>query len=289
MRGLGVGPGSESSLAPANALQPTTEKVSNTDPLRHGEGAYSLELLSRGEWGVDDAQMLAAFRSIARQIGQHLRDSSPIGLIEIERWEGDYPWITWSSLEPTVHRVRLTSLGADWGRHAYQFAHEFGHAVTNSLWTFRGRHSWFYEAISDAASFYALNGLEREWAAVPEYEDWRHFPVRAYIESVRVWSPNGYALPPEVRSAADVPAWYAVNADPLAQEQDLSPRSKLAATFLLPRLTAEPGGWEALRWANLIPAVDSAGSFAQHLALWQSRVPDRHKPFVGRVASLFGI
>ena len=45
---------------------------------------------------------------------------------------------------------------------ALDFAHEYGHILSNYYQTFNTRHAWFDESIASLVSIFALTGLDRE-------------------------------------------------------------------------------------------------------------------------------
>jgi hypothetical protein len=73
----------------------------------------------------------------------------------------------------------------------------------------------------------------------------------------------------------------------MRQERKLTDRSELVATYLLALFEDDPTGWVALTWLNL-GEKDATLGFADYLAGWKSRCPERHRPFVNRIESLFG-
>ncbi len=60
------------------------------------------------------------------------------------------------------------------------------------------------------------------------------------------------------------------------------------AVKLLPLFEETPTGWQALRYINL--GSDSENkTFEKYLSGWHGRVPEKHKAFVKKIASEFGI
>jgi hypothetical protein len=57
---------------------------------------------------------------------------------------------------------------------------------------------------------------------------------------------------------------------------------------LLRLFEEKPQRWEAVRWLNNSPSPEGE-TFPEYLQKWHDAVPDKHRPFVGRIADLYGI
>jgi hypothetical protein len=60
------------------------------------------------------------------------------------------------------------------------------------------------------------------------------------------------------------------------------------AVGLLKLFEQQPVHWEAIRWLNSRPSPEGE-PFEKYLQRWHDAVPQNHKPFVEKLAHLFGL
>jgi hypothetical protein len=178
-------------------------------------------------------------------------------------------------------RVRLDVEGALWARFAFQFAHEYAHVLAGAL-EYRNPNAWFEEALCEAASLFALGRMAEAWATEPPYPNWKDYAKA--LGDYRLERLAKAGLP----EGETLPAWFrreeaSLRADAVQREKNLR-----AAAALLPLLEKAPGHWAALRHLNAV-RDDPARSFRKHLDDWSRSAPERHRPFIRDVASLFGV
>ncbi len=80
--------------------------------------------------------------------------------------------------------------------------------------------------------------------------------------------------------------WFSANELDLQRDPNQRERTAIVAAALLPLFEAEPACWKA---TDLLEFDMSHGSFAEFLADWHQRVPERLRPFVRRIAQEFGL
>jgi hypothetical protein len=193
-----------------------------------------------------------------------------------------------------------------YAQQAYQFAHEFCHAV--AIHSREGqRHDakhanhWLEESFCEAASLFSLRRMAEEWPTHKEFSKWTTNDGKAYAASL-----NSYAQGQLDKAHAKLPLnkdfqeWFEgeekfMRDHPIATvdiEKDKPTWDKLRedytviASRLLPLLEAVPESWEALSYLNLTSHRDSK-TLAEHLADWKAVCPDRLKPFVEDLERLF--
>lgn len=179
--------------------------------------------------------------------------------------------------------VRLDTGGTFWCQYAYQFAHEFCHVLCDAKPGDRSN-LWFEETLCETASLYAIRGMARSWRDAPPYPNWRD-----YRDSLRDYADDTMRRWPHVEEieTLGLPAFYAkhearLRANPVDRDYNGS-----IAVVLLRVLEERPEHWEAVRWLNA-SRTDAERPFAAHLAGWREAVPERHRDFVARIATLFG-
>ena len=140
------------------------------------------------------------------------------------------------------------------------------------------------EAIGHGHPPYAIRGMARSWRTDPPYPNWRD-----YRDSLRDYADDTMRRWPHVEEIARVglPAFYAhhearLRANPVDRDLNGS-----MAVVLLRAFEETPAHWEAVRWLNE-RRTDAPRTFDAHLADWHASVPERHRPFVERLAALFG-
>ncbi|MEA3368409.1 MAG: hypothetical protein U9R68_09885, partial [Planctomycetota bacterium] len=141
---------------------------------------------------------------------------------------------------------------------------------------------WFEESVCETASLFALRRMAEVWKTDPPYPNWRD-----YAPHLREYAGNRTkdARLPADTTLAD---WYARHADHLRKEACDRPKNEIVAGALLPLFEEKPARWAAVQYLNAA-AKPEPRSFGQYLAAWHANCPAAHRPFVRRVADLFGI
>lgn len=273
---------SEKSAAAAGTAPKVTPTVSRKLPLR---------VNLKGFGGADESDIKAVLRSAANEIWQYCpntrfedagfeifhREKTPITNHERSREGGIV--------------VGLAAEGYMWSRYAYQFAHEFCHALISHsndwrrLWR-KTEHAnqWLDEACCETASLFALRAMARTWKTNPPYRNWKSYaPSLASYAQARMDDPK-HRLPAGT-SFAD---WFAAALPDLRQAWSQRDKNTLIAQQLLPLFEAQPQGWESLT-ALKLGSRDVDKSLAKHLTEWHANVPAEQRAFVGKLAAVFGV
>ncbi len=188
-------------------------------------------------------------------------------------------------------RIGLTARGRHWAQFAYQFAHEFGHALAVHPQDGRNRwkssvhaNQWFEESLCEAASLFALRRMARTWETQPPYPNWRPFARHLQDYALERLQEPAHQLPP----GATFSAWFAALEPALRTNATQRAWNTIIAGQLLPLLQESPRHWEALTTLNL-GARDRHKSFARYLSEWRSNSAAEHRPFIDRVAARFDV
>ncbi len=235
-----------------------------------------------GPWGkAGGADVLRVLESAAGQLLPHAGERK-LAKILVAHQEGRP--ITWYRKGPHGEiQIRLSARDTFWCQYTYQFAHELGHVLCNHDQRKEGRNFWFEEGLADTASLFVLRRMGDAWTKRPPYPNWKDFaPAFGHYANALLVQPHR-RLPPD-RTMAQ---WLRENLPALARERVLTPRSELAAAYLLPLFEEDPKSWEALRWINR-GERDAEADLETYLRGWQGRVPERHRAFVGKIRKLFG-
>jgi hypothetical protein len=177
--------------------------------------------------------------------------------------------------------MALATGGTLWAQYTFQFAHEFMHVLC-SYDDDPHKNKWFEESVCETSSLFVLRRSAETWKTAPPYDHWKDYArhLKSYaddrMESARL--PKGKTF---LR-------WYKENREALRRNATDRPKNNIVAGRLLPLLEEEPRHWEATTWLNQ-DRFDASTSFEAYLKAWQKNCPDRHKDFVRRVASLFGV
>lgn len=186
-------------------------------------------------------------------------------------------------------RIGLATEEGGWAQMAFQFGHEFVHALAQHSAAARRswhppRHSnlWFEECLCEAGSLFVLRRLAAGWQVAPPAPQWRPTAAAFADYAAQRLARADHQLPAG-RSFAD---WFRSNEPALRENHALRARNVIIARQLLSLLEAEPAGWKAACYLNL-GKRQHGKSRAQYFAEWQSASPAAQRPFVARVAAVF--
>jgi hypothetical protein len=186
-------------------------------------------------------------------------------------------------------RIGLAVEDTRWAQMAFQFGHEFGHALAQHSFAAKRswhppRHAnlWFEECLCECASLFVLRRLAETWRALPPDPQWRSYaPAFATYASERLARPD-HQLPP----GATFLAWFRENEPALRGNATRRADNVIIARQILPLLEAEPASWAAACYLNL-GRRDPDKPRVQYFAEWQAASPAALRPFVARVAAVF--
>jgi hypothetical protein len=187
--------------------------------------------------------------------------------------------------------IGLSARDTHWAQYAFQFAHEFCHALANysnnpqQLVRYpRGANLWLEESLCETASLFVLRAMSRSWRTAPPYPAWRSYApwLNDYVEQ-RLALPEHH-LP----AGKSFLVWFQENQAVLRQNSDRRDRNTIIAIRLLPIFEAEPRGWRTVTFLNR-GSSNAEESLAQHLVEWRSQCPDDLRPFVNRLAAVFAV
>lgn len=187
--------------------------------------------------------------------------------------------------------IGLNTQDTLWCQYAFQFAHEFCHALAGhsndwrKTWI-RGRkaNNWLEESLCETASLFALRAMGKSWEKSPPYPNWRDYSAALTSYAADRLAATATALPAGTRFID----WFHQNQGAMRQTSTLRERNNQVAAALLPIFEDHPAGWESLTAINLVdPAPEN--SLEDHLHAWHAKVPASQRAFVATLARVFEI
>jgi len=188
--------------------------------------------------------------------------------------------------------IGLTTTDTYWSQYAFQFSHEFAHALAGHAddWRrprIREKHAnlWLEESICETASLFALRAMSDAWQTRPPYANWRD-----YARSLRSYADDRLRETERTLPAnADFARWLAANEASMRANSVLREKNNVVARQLLPVFERNPSGWEAVTFLNLGRRRDANPTLAQHLSDWRDAAPARHRAFIEELARALGV
>jgi hypothetical protein len=183
-------------------------------------------------------------------------------------------------------QVCLSAHDNCWNWYTYQFAHELCHILCKYYkvdLSQNPRNQWFEETLCETASLFVLRQMTLDWQNSPDKYFRSCAPIfKDYAQSVL--DETDINLPPNT----SLSKWYQRNEQLLRQNYLLRDKERIVANILLPLFEESPEHWQAIAYLNEAP-FEPAKPFTRYLSDWHQFVPEKHKPFVKKIASLFEI
>ncbi len=260
--------------------------------LFHGvaeSAAASLDItVQDGGWGQTSAKEV---RAIVLGAGVEIARHCPktrIGPIVVHHRD-DHPQTAWVRTRDGKIIVGLQARDRQCAQLAFQFAHEFCHVLATQsndwqrTWRDGGKPNlWLEESFAEAASLFSLRAMARTWQRSAPFRNWRSYaPEFAdYAEErVHASAAGGHV---------DFARWFRQNEPAMRRNPTLRASNSIVALELLPLLEADPRAWEAVTFLNL-GTRDRKQPLDAFLAEWRQNCPQPLRPFVTRVAQIFGV
>jgi hypothetical protein len=245
-------------------------------------------LVDNGGWGAaSPAEVRAVLYSAAGEVWQYCPGirMKPIRVYH----RSDFPQTDFVHDWRGRIRIGLDSEDTRWAQMAFQFGHEFCHALAqHSSVALRGwhppRHSnlWFEESLCETSSLFVLRRLASTWQQNAPFENWRSYaPAMGKYASDRL-AKSDHQLPPGIPFSA----WFRDNETSLRENAQLREKDVIIARQMLPLFEAEPEGWLSACFLNLGPHQQGK-SLTQHFSEWHSNSPKNLRPFLNRLTALF--
>ena len=170
--------------------------------------------------------------------------------------------------------IQLAARDRSWAQFAYQFAHEFCHALSNYELLQANPNGWFHEALCELASVFTLRRMAETRPTQPPYPNWADYAGSLASYAENLLSDEERQLPPGM----SLGIWLSVHEEELRRDPYLRPKNAVVAYTLLPIFEDQPKGWNAVR-----KLPNSTGTLAEYLAAWCQQADEVDKPFVKRL------
>lgn len=252
----------------------------------------ALDFEVAGDFGVaSPANIIAVIRSAAAALWDHCPNTRwDVPGFHIYRTR-DWP-ITLNDHRPDGRiAIGLATQGPFWAQYAYQFSHEFGHALAghSNDWSQldirspRPNH-WLEESLCETASLFALQAMSVSWRIQPPYPNWRSFSSALAAYAEQRLDETTQALP----AGFVFLDWLREHEASMRENATLRAKNNVVALHLLPLFEAEPDGWEALTFLNRTKSPPDQ-PLAARFADWSKDAPAAQRAFIERAGGLFGV
>ena len=175
--------------------------------------------------------------------------------------------------------IQLTARDRRWAQFAYQFAHEFCHALSDYERLRGGPNGWFHEAICELASVFTLRRMAERWRTQPPYPHWTAYSGALASYSEDLLGRKERKLPQDTTLSV----WVSSEEESLRQDRYQREKNAVVAYELLPIFEMYPEGWNAIRY---LP--DSGAVIKDYLQEWAAYVEPVDRQFVNRIVEVLG-
>lgn len=245
--------------------------------------------VERGAWGeAGPADIAEVAESAARELWKYCPQSC-IEAIRIYH-RPDYPQTDFGRGPDGRIRIGLAAENPRWAQFAFQFAHEFCHALAQHTQAgMRGWHEprhanlWLEESFCETASLFALRRMAETWKTRAPYPNWRSYSAALGSYAADRLALSTHQLPASVTFKE----WFAKHGNALRANASLRDKNAIVASQLLPLFEAAPQNWEAVTFLNHGARVKGK-STARKFTDWQAAAPAPHRAFIARVGAVFG-
>ena len=239
-------------------------------------------------WGRSTAaEVRMVCLSAAGEIWKHCADTR-LGTILLHH-RNDHPQTEWERGAGGRIVIGIEAGDRRCAQMAYQFAHEFCHALATHSddwrrkWREDGKPNlWLEESICETASLFTLRAMGRTWQTAAPDRAWAYY-AGEFTNYARESAAEG-----RIPGGANFSSWFRRNEPALRRNPAMREKNATVAAQLLPLFEGDPRGWEAVTFMNL-GARDRTMSLSRFLAEWQQNTPPRLQGFVARVALVFGV
>ena len=257
---------------------------------KHNKSQHiSIEVI-QGEWGeIEPNKIEALLQYTASHINQLLRAPIKKKLRVVYDESGPEHFVLGSE-----HLIKLSVQGSYGCQFAYQFSHEFCHAIitpkdrwisVENSWDriFRENH-WFEESICQLASVFTLIRMSETWTRQSPLPEWLD-----YASKIKKYWQNMLNNPDaQLSNNENLNSWFCGHEDELRHEDYTTPsqrnNQKLIAYQLLPIFkNNSTRGWNAIR-----ELPNSSDKFGDYLIKWHSMVKSSDRTFVRKIINAFG-
>ena len=239
--------------------------------------------VSSSGWGEARTEDIkAVLQSVASELTSEVSSIDEISIIVKPSGEG-IPRTLYKRGPNGEFIILLSAKDRYWAKYSYQFAHELSHTLSMNQSDRQTPNQWFEEAIGETASLFALRSMGRSWKTNPPYSNWK-----SYSSSLTVYADNNINEEHrQIPSNQTFVEWFEENENSLRANPYLREKDELIANQLLELFEDDPTGWDAVSFLNQTKPTSNQ-TFGIYLGNWYRDAPQRNRPFIRKVAKLFG-
>ncbi len=185
--------------------------------------------------------------------------------------------------------IGLATKQTFWAQYAFQFAHEFCHALIghSSDWRKRnlrqaGPNFWLEECLCEVASLFSLRAMSEAWRSQPPYPNWKDYAqhLMSYAAERMEKTRQAYRQP--------FRPWFAEVENELRKNPTMREHNCRIALELLPLFEAQPAGWDSLQHYRMsVPSEEQ--TLQEHFEQWFRAADCAQHEFIRKVGSVFGV
>lgn len=189
--------------------------------------------------------------------------------------------------------IGVTTRGTFWAQLAFQFSHEFCHALAGHSGDWKAKQEWLRrpksnhwleECLCETASLFALRAMAKSWETRPPYPNWKPYAnaladyAADRLEATAKALPAGFAFR----------TWLRQHEPAMRENPTLRADNNVVARELLPLFERTPSAWEAVAHYHGIRR-DPAQSLKDRLADWHQATPPVCRPIIRGIAEVCGV
>ncbi|MBP7949541.1 MAG: hypothetical protein KA004_07785 [Verrucomicrobiales bacterium] len=189
--------------------------------------------------------------------------------------------------------IGLSAQGTYWSQFAFQFAHEFCHALAGHSnhwqdqkdWIRKPKaNHWLEESLCEVASLFALRAMAETWKVRPPYQNWRDYAGALAGYARDRLETTGKSLPEGFRFLE----WMRENEPAMRRNATMREKNNIVARELLPLVERTPSVWEAVTFLQHGKREPDM-SLEAKLRDWNACVPRELSGAVRAIGGAFGL
>ena len=246
-----------------------------------------------GGWRQPVELVQAVCEQVQNILTEHLIFALDSDII-VRHKEPEGPKILYSRTSNGSYVIWLDTENTHVSQNIFQFAHEYGHMMTNYYQKKLSRKNlWFDESLCSMASLYVLRKLH--WKIQLGYQIYVSVPSqnRTWYLHAMMTGLQDYAIlniPGERMETAQFRTWFEARLTDFMRNPVDRRSNNMVAHNLIDIFETDPEAWNAVRFLHVQGPVswDQNQDFGTYLQGWYLRTPGRWQKYVAEIARRFG-
>ncbi len=245
-----------------------------------------------GGWRQPVELVQAVCKSVQKTLSEPLIYALDSDIV-VRHVEPEGPKVLYSRTPTGSYVIWLDTENTNVEQNVFQFAHEYGHLMSNYYQVRSGPNKWFDESLSSMASLYVLRKIHEKILAgavlnvyVPSQN------TTWYLHSMmnRLLPYAEQNIPGQRMDAAQFRAWFEARLPGLSENPYLRRSNDMIAHNLIDIFETNPEAWNAVRYLNIQGPVswNQNQDFGTYLHGWYLRTPSMWQKYVAEIAGRFG-